>query len=324
MSWANALLLLLLVLVAVLAVARYAWAARVRRAYAGIGAGVELLTTTIGTRRETLRLILCWSGLALGVIALAGPRWGSSTDTRSASGADVLLVLDCSRSMLATDLYPTRIDAARRKALDLVRLAPETRLALMPFAAVPVLRCPLTGDHLALAEMLTDCSPDLFPVESGYQGTAIGAAVSEGLGVLGRQVERGQAILVMSDGSDDFADQTKKAAEAAKAAGVPVYGLFLGDTERKVTLRIDGKDEVMDADRSSLDTLAKGTGGISVNATADDKDVKAILEHLTKTVAQRPWEERRQIVASERFQWALLPAIALLAAGVLLSTRRKA
>ena len=324
MSWGFPGLLALLALVAVLAGLRWGWAARRRRALASTGAGVPELTASVGRRREGLRLVLLWSGLALATAALAAPRWGASEQTRSASGADVLIVLDCSRSMLATDLYPTRIATARRKALDLLRLAPETRLALMPFAAIPVLRCPLTGDHQALGEMLTDCSPDLFPAEAGYQGTAIGAAVREGLGVLGRQVERGQAILVMSDGADDDATAVKEAAEKAKAAGVPVYGLFLGDSERKVSLAIDGKDEVMTSDRTTLDTLATATGAISVNATTTGEDMQALASHIAGAVAQRPWEERRRVVASERYQWLLLPAILLLAAGALLPTRRKA
>ncbi len=323
MSWGHPLLLALLAGVVLLAGLAAWWARRIRRAQAGLGSGVEDLMRSVGRRRERLRAVLLWSGLAMGVIALASPRWGSGEQTRTASGADVLIVLDCSRSMLANDLYPDRMQAARRKALDLLRVAPELRLALMPFAALPVLRCPLTGDHQALGEMLADCSPELFPAEAGYQGTAIGAAVQEGLGVLGREVERGQAILVMSDGSDDDTEAVKKAAEAAKAAGVPVYGLFLGDSERKVSLLIDGRNEEMAADRTTLDTLATATGAICVNAVTTDQDVHALADHLVRTVAQRPWEERQHIVASERFRWFLLPAIVLLAAGALLATRRR-
>jgi Ca-activated chloride channel family protein len=323
-SWGSISLLGLLVAVASLLALRWWWAARLRRVQSGVGAGVAHLTGSVGQRRGLLRLGLLWSGLALGVVALAGPRWGSTEQVRAANGADVLIVLDCSRSMLATDLYPTRLATARRKALDLLRLAPETRLALMPFAALPVLRCPLTGDHEALATMLEDCSSDLFPAEAGYQGTAIGSAVKEGLGVLGRQVERGQAILVMSDGADEDATAVQAAADAAKAAGVPVYGLFLGDTERTVSLRIDGKDEVMSADRSTLDRLATATGAVSVNATTTDDDVRALVAQIGATVAQRPWEERHRQVASERYRWFLVPAILLVAAGALLGTRRKA
>jgi Ca-activated chloride channel family protein len=323
MSWGHPALFALLAAVALLAGLTAWWLRRISRAHASTGAGVEGLAPGVGRRRERLRALLLWAGLAMGVVALASPRWGSGEQTRTASGADVLIALDCSRSMLASDLYPDRMETARRKALDLLRVAPELRLALMPFAALPVLRCPLTGDHQALGEMLADCSPELFPADAGYQGTAIGAAVQEGLGVLGREIERGQAIIVMSDGSDDDTEAVKKAAEAAKAAGVPVYGLFLGDTERTVSLLIDGRNEQMDADRSTLDSLATATGAICVNAVTTDEDVQALAAHLASTVAQRPWEERQRVVASERFRWFLLPSILLLALGALLPTRRR-
>jgi len=324
MSWGHALAFLLLLVVAVLVGLRWWLAARLRRTQARVGAGESHLTGSVGRRRERLRSVLLWSGLAFAVFALASPRWGAVEGTRSASGADVLIAIDCSRSMLADDLYPNRMEVARRKAQDLLRVAPELRLALMPFAALPVLRCPLTGDHQAIGEMLQDCSPELFPAESGYQGTAIGAAVREGLGVLGREVERGQAILVMSDGSDDDTEAVKSAGEAAKRAGIPVYGLFLGDTERTVKLVIDGKEEAMDSDRSTLDSMATTTGAISVNATTTDEDVRALTAHLTAHVAQRQWVENQRVVASERFRWFLVPAILLLSAGALLATRRKA
>ncbi len=318
MSWAHPLVVWLLAGLVVLAGLSAWWQWWLRQRLARLGSPER-----VGVRRERLRLALLWLGLAGVLAALAGPRWGSVIETRSANGADVVLLVDCSRSMLAEDLYPNRLEVARRKAQDLLRLAPGTRMALMPFAAVPVLRCPLTGDHQAIGEMLKDCSPELFPAESGYQGTAIGAAAREALTILGRQVERGQAIVVMSDGADDNADSVRKAAEAAKAAGVPVLGLFLADPDKTAKLFLDGHEEVMTPDRTSLELLAKDTGGLCVNAVPDDRDVKALAEHLERSAAARPWEERRRTVASERFQWLLLPALLLLVAGATLPTRRR-
>jgi Ca-activated chloride channel family protein len=323
MTWSSPHLLWLLAGVALLAALSWWWHAAVRRSRAGIGAGVPHLTGAVGRKREVLRSVLLWSGLALLIVTLAGPRWGIRDEVQSSRGADVLLILDCSRSMLAKDLYPDRLEAARRKAIDLLHLAPETRLALMPFAAVPVLRCPLTGDHNAIEMMLQDCSPALFPAENGYQGTAIGEAIQSGLRVLGKQSDRGQSILVMSDGADEDTAAVTAAGAAAKALGVPVYGLFFGDPEREVSISIDGKDEVMRADRSTLDTLATTTGGLCVNARSDPEDIRVIHEHLRTHVVQLPWEERRRIVQSEKYQFVLLPAMLLIRLGMLMPTRRR-
>ncbi len=322
MTWSHPHLLWLLLALAGLAILALWWRRNARRARAGVGAGVPHLTAGVARKREVLRALLLWGGLALLVVALAGPRWGARDEIQSQQGADVLLVIDCSRSMLADDLYPNRLEAARRKAIDLLRIAPETRLALMPFAGVAVLRCPMTGDHSAIELMLQDCTPELFPAENGYQGTAIGEAIQSGLRLLGKQADRGQSVLVMSDGADDDKAAVDTAAAAAKALGVPIYGLFFGDPEREVTVRIDGKEQVMTSDRSTLDTLASATGGLCVNARGDPEDMRVIHDHLRTHVVQLPWEERRRLVQSERYQWPLLPAMVLIMLGMLVPTRR--
>jgi Ca-activated chloride channel homolog len=323
MSWAHPHFLWLLLAVVVLIGLTFWWRRSARRSRAALGAGVPHLTAAVGHKRTILRAVLLWSGLTLLIFALAGPRWGAGDEVQSQTGADVLLILDCSRSMLAKDIHPDRLEAARRKVKDLLLLAPETRLALMPFAAVPVLRCPLSGDHSAIESMLEDCTPALFPAENGYQGTAIGDAVQAGLKVLGKPTDRGQSIIIMSDGADDDKASVDAAAAASKALGIPIYGLFFGDPEREVSIEIDGKNEVMRADRSTLDSLATATAGLCINARTDPEDIRIIHDHMRTHVVQLPWEERRRIVQSERYQLVLLPAFLLIAFGMLIPTRRR-
>jgi Ca-activated chloride channel family protein len=322
-TWSLPHLLWLLPALIALGALRWWWRRVLLRRHAGIGAGLAAHTPGVGRRRERLRGACLALGLAAGALALAGPQWGARDDLERGRGYDLLVALDCSRSMLATDLYPDRMEAARRKALRLVELGADTRLALLPFAALPVLRCPPSGDRAVLAELLGDCSPELFPAESGLQGTAIGAAVREGLTVLARQVERGQAILVVSDGIDPDTAAVEAAAAAAKAAGVPVCGLFIGDPERPATVTIDGRTQQVQAQRTTLEQLAAASGGLVVDATLDDTDVLALRAHLDRTVAKGGWQEHRRSIAAERYQWLLVPALALLALGALLPTRRR-
>lgn len=317
----SELLWLLPILVAALAL-RLWWARRLRRRQAGIGATAPALVASRDPRLAALRGWCLWLGLGCAVIAAAQPRWGSQQVSRIGRGANIVLLLDCSRSMLAEDLYPSRIEAARRKALDLLHAAPEHRMALMPFAAIAVLRCPLSGDRIALETMLQDCDPALFPVERQLQGTAIGAAVDDAIDILATRGDRGRAILICSDGSDPDEDAVAAAAERARSAGIPVYGMFLGDPELEATLVIDGEERAVPADRSSLDLLAERSGAICVNATTDDADIRALTAHIRDSVSLLPWEERTRIMASERYLLALLPAIVLLALGALVPTRR--
>lgn len=320
MSFAHPHLLWLLAALPLLAALRWWWGARARRAQAGVGARTHVRGSP---GRAALRQVALWTGATAALAALAGPRWGGSEQRPTASGGDLAIVLDCSRSMLAADLYPDRLRAGRDKVNALLARLPELRVALVPFAGAPVLRCPPTGDHLAVATLLEDCTPDLFPALEGWQGTAIGAAVREGLRALEGDPGRPQAVLVISDGADPDADAVRAAGETARKAGVPVYGLFLGDPGRESVVAIDGRPVAMTADRATLDALAGATGGIAVNAMTDDSDVAALADHLGHALRDAPWESHARVVASERYRWALLPALALLALGWLLPTARR-
>lgn len=323
MSWSDPWLLLALPALAVVAALRWWWGRRLVRAAAPVGAGHPAHAASVAPRLALIRQVLLWSGLLLGVVALIGPRWGGEDRQRSGGGADVLVVFDCSRSMLADDLSPTRLEAARRKCIDLLRIAPHLRLGLMPFAATAILRCPPTGDQQILAELLRDCSPDLFPADQGLQGTSIGVAVQEALGVLGRSHTVGQAVLVVSDGADPDTKAIETAAAAAKNAGVPVFGLFIGDTERTVDLVIDGTKRTMKTDTTTLEKMSVATGALWVGATLDDQDVKTLAAGIDQVAGGHEWEERRRTVAAERYRLPLLPAILLLTVGMLLPTRRR-
>ncbi len=323
MSWADpGLLALFAVLVVVLALRAW-WTRAIRRAQAGSGAGHPVHAATVGRGRGRLRAGLLALGVALAVAALAGPRWGVDLRERTGTGADVMVLLDCSRSMRAADLVPDRMEAARRKTADLLRIAPHLRLGLMPFAAVPVLRCPPTGDQQVLGELLRDCGPELFPAEEGLQGTGIGVAVQEALRVLGRSREPGQAVLVVSDGADPDTAAVAAAATAARAAGVPVFGLLVGDLERPASLTIDGEVRPMVVDRSTIDALAVATGAAWFGTTLDDADVRALAAAIDRGVASAGWRERQRTVAAERYRWLLIPAILASAAGLLVPMRRR-
>jgi len=323
MSWAHPWwLLITLAILALAGLGQLLWRYRIRRRQRSAGVGLARFATH-SHFLIALRQVFLWAGLLALAVAVAGPRWGGENEKRQVNGIDLVVAIDCSRSMLAEDMFPDRSRAARDKALDLLRELGDARLALLPFAGIATVRSPLTGDHLALAKMLEDCTPELFPAVTGLQGTAIGRAVTTGVDLLGREGGRGQAVLVISDGADPEADAVAKAAKHAAAADIPVYGLFIGDRERKATIQVEGRTVEVAADSSSLETLARTTGGITVSATTGSEDVRALADHLLNHLVQAPWEEERQIVQSERYRWALLPAIGLLTLGFLLPTARR-
>ncbi len=295
-----------------------------------LGRWVASQAAGVGTTRPALiigrrpwstwaRRLATWLGLLLLFCAVVGPRWGEEQVERGSRGANIMVLLDCSNSMQAEDCWPDRIGTAQRKALDLLRNAPENRLGLMPFARSPALRCPLTGDLNAIHTMIEDCTPELFPRE--FQGSSIGKAVSRAVTILCNDRTRGQAILVLSDGADPDTEAVERATREARAEGIPVYGLLLGDPDRKTEIRVGGERVAVPPVAETLDLLAKKTGGIRVSMTNDRADVKRLIAHIADNVDLMEWEEEQQVIDSERYHLFAIAAVLLLALGQLLPAR---
>ncbi len=306
-------------LIAGAAVARAA-----RRGARPVGAGEARLTASVSRRRERLRDGLMCAGLALVLVALAGPRWGVARGERLTHGCDAALLIDCSRSMLATDAYPTRSAAARRKAVDLLEAAPQMRIALMPFARVPMLRCPFTGDQAALEQMIGGCAPSLFPAADGLQGTDIAAAVRSALRACENGRSRGAAIIVLSDGGDDDDPALAHAGEEAAQAGVPIYSILLGDPAHAATLQIDGASREVGASPAPLARLADATGGRCWPATSGAEDVHQLADAIDGALRGGTWRRSADATAAERYRIPLALGMGALLLGAMLPTRRRA
>ena len=323
MTWTHPwILFAFLPLCAFLALLQIIWRKRIQQQQASIGATQPALNNSVKLIAVHIRVSITWLAMVLLIIASAGPRWGSGDVTRNAVGSYLVFAIDCSRSMLAEDLYPNRMKQAHFKALDFMKANPEHKVALLPFARIATLRTPFTGDHVAVSEMIKDCTPDLFPAEYGFQGTAIGKTVLESCTLLQNHRGSSLAVVIFSDGSDKDEEAIQQAIAEAKKHGIRIYCVFLGDTEREVSLMIDGKEQKMTASRSTLDALALGSGGLSVNATNDNTDIIALSDHILKNINQEDWAEQQRLVAMERYQWFLIPAILLFILSLLLPSRR--
>jgi len=290
---------------------------------APIGASSPALREGHDVSLHFFRELLLWLGLALVVIAAMRPRGGEETVEKGSEGSNIVVVIDCSRSMDAGDVYPSRMEVAQRKATDLLRLGPGNRVALLPFAEIATLRCPLTGDASALEAMVEDCDTSLFPRE--FQGTSIGRAVQLASDVLGAGDSRGRAILVITDGDDPDRDEVEEAAKRARNAGIPVCALLVGDVGTEATITVDGATVAVPPESETVDHLASETRGIRETVTPDDSDLEEILAHLEKSVDKVRWRENRRIVASERYFWFALLGTLCFALGYVFPTagRRK-
>lgn len=331
------LLWLLLVLPLLAVVDRYA-AVRRRRAAALVGrpGAVAGLRTDPRLRRRWLGLLypLGWAALVLG---LAGPRWGTSDDPGLAVGRDVVVVIDLSRSMLAQDLSTgsaARWEAARDAARDLLdHLARRGghRVAVVAFAARPVVLVPLTTDidHARAAVEELDGKlppPECRPVAGDpaqTSGTRIGAALAAAVAAHDPRFPGSQDVILISDGDDPADDREWAAgADAARQADIPVHTVGIGNPLAGAQVWTDdgpvhdGPDEVLSRmNEGLLRQLAAETRGQYLPARQDPVRLGAFYREQIEPRPSRAVSDDALPQPKERYPWFLAPAAALFAVG---------
>jgi Ca-activated chloride channel family protein len=310
--------LLLLGLLAVpAAVAAYVLLERRRRRRAAVWAAPDLMPNMLAGRpghRRHVPAALLLVALSLMLVGVARPE-ATFTDIRE--GATVVLAIDVSGSMAATDVRPTRIGAARAAVLSfLAELPSKYRVALVTFAATSAVRVPPTHDRDRVRAAL--------PLKTRISGTAVGDAVGRSVGVAVRAVGRTKpgvtrapaTVLLISDGAQTAGQlQPDEAAERARRAGIPVSTVVVG-TPRGVVEQelagVPGASQVLavPTDPTTLRTVARGTGGSFFQATTA-KELRRVYEELgSRSARQREWREITAGVAG-------LALAFLVAAGVL-------
>jgi Ca-activated chloride channel family protein len=274
------------------------------------------------------QLVLVQAGIILILIAAARPQWGMEERTVFQRGRDLIIALDVSRSMLARDVHPSRLQRAKADILDLLRELRGDRVALLAFRGHAIQLCPLTTDYAYLEQVL-----DGVTVDSAPRGeTNIGDAIDKALAAFETDEGAYRAMILISDG-EDLAGQAKSAAERARAKGVVIFTVGLGDprgttipgmTKTEPVMTYQGKEIISKLRHETLKEIADVTGGAYVPVgVANVKLGKLYSDHLSKITAH-DIEESLQRRMIERFQHFLFPGILFLVAGAFFSRGRLA
>src|SRR4051812_22315472 len=165
--------------------------------------------------------------LVLGLVALAGPRFGAYYEEIRPRGSDLYVLIDVSRSMLAQDVPPSRLGRAKADVAALINRLEGERVGLIVFAGQAVVKCPLTVDYDAFRRTLDDLDTGSAP----RGGTAIGDAIRKALQVFDARAERDQAILLITDGDDQQSFPLEAAGDAAERH-VTIFPVGLGDADQ--------------------------------------------------------------------------------------------
>ncbi|MEC7280759.1 MAG: VWA domain-containing protein [Verrucomicrobiota bacterium] len=265
--------------------------------------------------------------LAIG-IAHARPQLGVEWSERKARGMDIVFILDSSKSMLATDLRPTRLDRAKLAIIDLIERLEGDRIGLIAFAGQAFLQTPPTLDYSAFRESLDAIDPSI--MTSG--GSDLGNAIDEATKAFPSQ-NNVKVVVLLTDG-EDLSGNAASAATRAREDGIQVFTIGIGTPEGEY-LRIrneqgieefvrdsSGQPVLSKLDENTLQTIAQATGGIYSQLSSDSLD-----QLYNSVIARLPREEREselQEIGIERFQWALTLALIFLVFDILIRRRRSA
>lgn len=189
------------------------------------GSLVDRLASSWSRPRQRVKSGLSVLACLLLLLALARPQWGSTTEEIELRGVDVLFALDTSRSMLAQDYQPNRLERAKLAILDLVSKLEGDRVGLIAFAGDAFLQCPLTLDYGSFLMTLDALTTDTIP----RGGTDVAAAIEEALAYF-QSTDHHRVLILISDGEDLEASGIQRAREAA-AEGVSIFTVGVGSPE---------------------------------------------------------------------------------------------
>jgi len=284
-----------------------------------------LLTSLSPARRRFKHALLLIAAAGIG-IALARPQWGQQPGTLQTTSEDVIFLLDASRSMLAEDVRPNRLERAKLATLDFLRNHPGGRVGLVVFAGQAFLQCPLTFDHEAFRESLLAVNAETIPVG----GTDLGRALQEALHAAENEQER-QILILLSDG-EDLEQSGLTAAERLADTNVVLHAVGIGSpAASQIPLRDSAgqmdvvRDELGRAVRTRLDEdtlrrVAAVTGGTYHPLGPLGE---GLVEIQLDLVSSRRSDDTAPAGAGvERFHFPLALVIALLVTESLVGTRR--
>ena len=280
---------------------------------------LAVLTSDTAQRGHHWRAGLLVGALSLLLIALAGPRWGFEWEAVRREGADIVVALDTSRSMLATDVSPTRLERAKLALQDLVQQLQGDRIGLVAFAGSAFIQCPLTLDYGAFLESLRSVTVGIIP----KGGTALGEAITTGLAAFENQPGQHHALLIITDG-EDHAGQIRAASQQAAEKGIKIYTVGVGSPEGElIPLSVDGrrsflKDRQGQVVKSRLDTdtlqqIALTTGGAYVYDAGPSLGLGEIYTRYLSQLEKRELTSTLERRYAERFQLPLALGLILLA-----------
>jgi len=315
------------------AVVFFAWANRRRKRVMTRFAQAELLAAIASSYdpgKQRLKEAMIIAGICFAVFALMRPQWGFHWQELRRRGLDIIVALDTSKSMLATDVKPNRLERSKFAIQDLVKKLSGDRIGLIAFAGSAYLQCPLTVDYDGFLLALDDL--DVGTIARG--GTSISSAITRALGVFKEGDKKYKVLILITDGEDHEGDVLASAKKAA-AAGLKIFCIGIGSSEGELIQVTDqqGKRTFL-KDRAGnvvktrlnekiLEDIALMTGGMYVRSSGANFGLDTIYQQRLARMEKRDITSQQAKLYHERFQIFVALALLLINLELLVSTKKK-
>ena len=302
-----------------------AWKKKVRRRM-GDSRLIGLLTAGFSSARVHSKFILLSVAFALGSVAAMNPRQPGTADPVNRKGIDIVVVLDVSKSMMATDLAPNRLERARQFIRKLMSEMPDDRIGLVLFAGKAYLQMPLTDDHGAAGMFVSTATPESIP----QQGTVISDALKMGASAFAAGGTSYKAVVLISDG-EDHDDQALSTAKDLSKQGIMINAIGVGSPEGilltdPVTGQpkkdITGNPVISRLNEPELEHLAQATHGVYTRLQGSDEAVAIVKKQLSQIQA-KAFTDRSLINYRTWFMWFAAGMLLLLVIEVLIPEIKK-
>jgi Ca-activated chloride channel family protein len=266
------------------------------------------------TKRRRSRNLLRVLALALAMLALARPQWGFKWEEVRQRGLSIIVALDTSKSMLAQDIKPNRLQQAKWGIRDLVKELRGDRIGLVAFAGDAFLQCPTTIDYAAFLMMLDDVYAGIIPLG----GTDIFQALEESIDSFDKETAADKVVIIISDGEGHTGDPLALLPRL-KEEKIRVFAIGVGTLSGELIQTSDGfvKDKSGNVVKSSLnesilERLAFETGGFYVRSAPGDFGLERVYQQGIAELQREERESRMAKIWKERFPWFVGAALVLL------------
>jgi Ca-activated chloride channel family protein len=322
--------LYLLAIVAIcLALTGYGIVARRRAAMQFATANLRQRMLPAGTRsRQWLSGLLVAGSLTLLVVSLMDLRWGKTWREVPQKGIEVMFVLDVSRSMLAEDASPNRLDRAKQQIKDMVDEMAGDRVGLLVFAGETRQSVPLTSHYEDFKQTLDSVGPHSVRRGGSRLGDAIKAAANSFIS----KTNEHKAIVIFTDGEDQESNPVQVAQQLYKDQGIRIFTVGLGDMDQGARipdeeaggrnyLQYQGQQVWSKMNGQILSQIATETHGAYIPAGTKRVNMADVYHGYVANVEQQEFETAKINAYIARFQWFAVPALALLLLEIWLTTR---